>query len=107
MKDDSGYYWFITPQGATQKLPVTDWDTSESIEIAQTESLPLVASIKCPKCMKYTALAATHILIQTKDRGIISVQDTNGVNEVPIALLQELTNGSFLFICLMRRFEKM
>jgi hypothetical protein len=107
MQDDVGYYWFITPQGTRQKLPVTNWDTSKSIEIAPAESLPLVASIKCPKCMRYSVMVATHIFIQTKAHEFISVQDKSGVSEMPVALLQELTNGNLLLICIMRRFEKM
>jgi hypothetical protein len=106
MKDDAGSYCFITPQGTTQKLPVTDWDTSKSIEISPSEPLPPVASIKCPKCLTYSTLVATHILIQSEAHEITLVQDENGVSEMPVALLQELKDGKFLLICIMRRFEK-
>ena len=108
ISDSCGYYYLITPFGEHSKLQVVDIRYYEYFQPTENKKISDIISVKCPKCGMFSSFAiATAVIANYAARKVDEVlmsKRKNGVCELPIVLLQRLSDDNFLPLCIMDTF---
>ncbi|MDD4859570.1 MAG: hypothetical protein PHR56_05130 [Dehalococcoidales bacterium] len=100
ISDRSGYYYLITPFGEHSKLQVVEIKYDGCFQPTENKNIIDVISVKCPKCGKFSSFAiATAVITRYsngKVEGVLTIKDNSGVSELPIIVMQRLSDESFM-----------
>jgi len=108
MSDSYGYYYLITPSGEYSKLQVVDIKYDGAFQPIENKNISDVMSVRCPKCGKFSSFAiATAVIARHtngKVEGVLVTKNNDGISELPVVIMQRLSDERFLPLSIMDKF---